>query len=325
MNLLEVLNKVCTKEAILNITGGYKGIIPIVTIWAQIKKVPLKYLFRESELDSEIQPLTLENLPVNFDYSLFEDNYIAFESIKPSKQYHNLPSIDDFKASLSDFTHFKILHNSFIIQEVDSRIRLTSLGVMLYKQHENSLKEDGFSMSNLVGKVMEIKVYEYFRNQHPGNEVVLGKEIGKSPAGDPYDLDIFVQFEQSIWAIEVKPEGAMVLVSDGMLEKDKKKTIEYKFKTGAFKSAIDQFNNKSIKLCLFMYHHQRPNKYQVENVTKLMQLDDIPGKEYFHWIWINPPENYKGNVNWSIKHTQMKRFDFSNNQWEEIPENFFLN
>ncbi|MCO6492723.1 MAG: hypothetical protein J5I98_30170 [Phaeodactylibacter sp.] len=318
MNLLKVLNSISTSESILNITGGYKGIVPIVTIWAQIKKVPLKYLFREKELDRKILPLTLENLPIDFDYALFEDNYIAFESIKPSKQDENLPSPEQFVKDLSNSSDFKILRDSYIIQENKGKIKLTPLGAILYQQYEKSMQDDGFSMSNLIGKVMEVKVFEYFQEQYPEDEVVLGKAIGKSPEGDAYDLDVFVQTEEMIWAIEVKPEGTSILIKEDMNKKDAKKTIEYKCKVGAFKCSLDQFNSKPMKLCLFMYHHQEPNRYQVENMLKLIQMQDNPSKDYLHWIWIKPKANYKGNVNWKIQGRQMKRFNFSTRQWENL-------
>lgn len=318
MNLLQVLNSISTSESILNITGGYKGIVPIVTIWAQIKKVPLKYLFRENELDKKIQPLTLERLPIDFDYSLFEDNYIAFERIKPSKQEHNLPSFEQFVQDLSNSSDFKVLEDSYIIQRSKEKVKLTSLGVLLYQQYEKSLEDDGFNMSNLVGKVMEVKVFEYFKEQYPEDEVVLGKGIGRSSEGDAYDLDVFVQNEKTIWAIEVKPEGALILIKDGMKEKDKKKTIEYKCKIGAFKSTLDEFSDMEVKLCLIMYHDKEPNGYQVENLIKLKLMPDNPCRDHFHWIWINPAPNYKGNVNWKIRSDQIKSFNFSRRQWEHL-------
>ena len=80
---------------------------------------------------------------------------------------------------------------------------LSPLGEILYKAYEDSLEEDGFNMSNLVGKIMELKVFEYFKNRFPKKTVVLGHKVGKSPVGDAYDLDVTVKDGSSLfWGIE---------------------------------------------------------------------------------------------------------------------------
>lgn len=318
MNLLDVLNKITTQDTVLNITGGYKAIVPIVTVWAQIKKVTIKYLFNETDLEGDYKPLTLGNLPINFDYSLFEDNYVAFERIKPSKSEHNLPEIKSFKEYLSAPNVYKTLLISYLVKEKSGRVCLSPLGNVLYQAYEDSLKDDGFNMSNLVGKVMEVKVFEYFKNRFPNKTVVLAHKVGKSPEGDAYDLDVSVKDDSSLfWGIEVKPEGALILITEGMSEKKKKSTIEYKCKHGAFKSALDSFGCENFKLYLVMYHHQRPNDYQQSNIIALKQMDDNPCKDFFDWLWVKPKDDYKGNVNWSISENNIKIFNFSMHQWED--------
>jgi hypothetical protein len=318
MNLLDVLNTITTQDTVLNITGGYKAIVPIVTVWAQIRKVNIKYLFDEDNLEGDYKPLTMGNLPINFDYSLFEDNYVSFESIKPSKSEHNLPTIQSFQANLSDSKIYRTLIYSYLIKEENEKVRLSPLGEILYKAYEDSLEEDGFNMSNLVGKIMELKVFEYFKNRFPKKTVVLGHKVGKSPVGDAYDLDVTVKDGSSLfWGIEVKPEGASILITEGMSEKKKKSTIEYKCKHGAFKSAFDDFMCEDFKLSLVMYHHKRPNDFQQSNIIALKQMDDNPCKKYFDWFWVKPKDDYKGNVNWSISENNIKIFNFLTHQWED--------
>jgi CRISPR/Cas system-associated protein Csm6 len=52
-------------ELILNITGGYKGLIPYLTIIGQIYEVSVKYKFEESDA-----LITIPQLPINFDWEL---------------------------------------------------------------------------------------------------------------------------------------------------------------------------------------------------------------------------------------------------------------
>lgn len=311
MNLIEQLDKLkLGKNDILNITGGYKAIIPILTLYGQLKEIPLKYIYNESELDKTNELVTVGNLPINFDYSIFEDNYIAFESIKPDKKPQNLPSIDEFKKTLEEEKIYDELKNIFLIQVENDKVGLSVLGKMLYHDYENSLKEDGFNMSNLLGKVMEIKVFEFFNKQFP-NQTILGKPIGQSPEGSPYDLDVFVETENEVWGIEVKPENVKVLNSEATTDK---KSIQYKCEVGAFRCAIDEYKEK-LKLVIFMYHHKEPNTYQKDAFLELRSIENNLCKN-FMWLWVKPPIKYKGNVNWSISTDNVKQFNFETKTWE---------
>jgi hypothetical protein len=70
MRLIEVLDDLDLKPTdVLNITGGYKAIIPILTIYGQLENVPLKYIYNEQEL-GEVDLIEVKSLPINFDYPL---------------------------------------------------------------------------------------------------------------------------------------------------------------------------------------------------------------------------------------------------------------
>lgn len=80
MNLIELLDKICEKDqVILNITGGYKAVVPIMTLFGQLREAPIKYLFDDDYLynDDERQKISNDlisvgKLPVNFDWALGE-------------------------------------------------------------------------------------------------------------------------------------------------------------------------------------------------------------------------------------------------------------
>lgn len=95
MNLLDVLNKITDKKTILNITGGYKAVVPILTIWAQItkKEVEIKYLFNESEVGEPIEPLTIGEMPISF-------NWEVVDALKPILKNHILEKLAPLAAYL---------------------------------------------------------------------------------------------------------------------------------------------------------------------------------------------------------------------------------
>jgi CRISPR/Cas system-associated protein Csm6 len=304
--LIQKYSKPKDKDTIINISGGYKAIVPFVTLFAQLGEIPLKYIYEDSD-----ELITVGNLPFNFDFTFFTDEYVAFEDIKPGKDVKNLPSKTAFIKNLSSEDKYNQLEDALLIFEKENKIHLTELGKILYKRYETIDEDDGFDTANLLGKVMEIQVFEFFQKKF--STVVLGKPIGESKEGDAYDLDVFLETDDLIWAIEVKTQNVSVLMGEDMKEQKKKTTIEYKCREGAFKHAHEEYAQKQRNIAVFMYHHLEPNKFQIENFIKLQKYYD-----YIRWIWLKPPDNYKGNVNWSATCDKFKEFNFQSQKWEDF-------
>jgi hypothetical protein len=67
-NLLNIIEKYSEKgKTILNISGGYKAVIPFLTLFAQLKEIPLKYAYEDSG-----ELITVGNLPFSFDWAIVE-------------------------------------------------------------------------------------------------------------------------------------------------------------------------------------------------------------------------------------------------------------
>lgn len=70
-NLLEVVGILSEQasskkdQLVLNISGGYKAMIPVMTVFAQILSVPIKYIYEESD-----ELFTLEQFPIDYDWDL---------------------------------------------------------------------------------------------------------------------------------------------------------------------------------------------------------------------------------------------------------------
>ncbi len=58
-------------DVILNLTGGYKAIIPIMTIIGQIKNLPIYYLFK-GEDDKKYELIEIPSMPIDFQTDLFD-------------------------------------------------------------------------------------------------------------------------------------------------------------------------------------------------------------------------------------------------------------
>jgi len=63
-------------NVILNITGGYKAIIPYLTIFGQVNSIPLYYVFENSD-----SLISIPKIPLSIDEGLFDKYWKEFEEI----------------------------------------------------------------------------------------------------------------------------------------------------------------------------------------------------------------------------------------------------
>ncbi len=107
INLLNRLNQFAYngeyfKDMVLNITGGFKGIIPYLTIYGQVNNIPLFYIF---EFTSSL--IEIPQIPITIDKNVFDEDWQKFyyldnEMVEVEKvgddfinKYENLLEVDD--------------------------------------------------------------------------------------------------------------------------------------------------------------------------------------------------------------------------------------
>lgn len=111
------------ENILLNITGGYKCLIPYITILAQINRAPLYYIFDETE-----DLIKIPQAPLDIDWGMFEKHRDTISLLNTGvdkswvefKRENNLG--EDFKAC---------------IQELPEGVTLSPLGEILMKRYEN--------------------------------------------------------------------------------------------------------------------------------------------------------------------------------------------
>ena len=129
INLINRLNEFAYNgeyfgEMILNITGGFKGVIPYMTIFGQVNNIPIFYIF---EFTNSL--ISIPQIPISIDESLFEKYFKEFYLIsndmievnKFSKEFlkecENLIEIDDglvYINALGKILWDKYRQNNFI-------------------------------------------------------------------------------------------------------------------------------------------------------------------------------------------------------------------
>jgi CRISPR/Cas system-associated protein Csm6 len=82
-NLFDKINAIAGEywdNIVFNITGGYKSLIPFMSITAQINNVLTYYNFQETK-DDHFDLLKIPNIPINVDYALFDKYWEEIEKI----------------------------------------------------------------------------------------------------------------------------------------------------------------------------------------------------------------------------------------------------
>jgi len=130
VNLVKRFNEITggyTENVIMNITGGYKGVIPYLSILGQINNVPIYYIFEDTE-----ELIRIPQAPINLDKGLFIKYHKVFqelsegilESWEQYKRRHNIG--DDFKDCIMEYTDGK-----------ETVIGLNGIGRMLWEEYKH--------------------------------------------------------------------------------------------------------------------------------------------------------------------------------------------
>jgi CRISPR/Cas system-associated protein Csm6 len=357
-NLKEIKNEDGKKvkiEYIFNITGGYKAIIPIVTLLGQIKEVPLKYIYNDSELKDNENPLIeVGNLPFGLDWAVVE-------ALKPfSNEYFiNRTDIQDFSKL---FFNNKIKFNSGSIIGVDDnsqeQLRNLALSNEFYKLFnalknysliywdnlEQALKQSAVGkiissdktvpLNTMKGQVIEHLFFKYFCLNSKNNPLTApyssNFSIPDIPKKEIYlldnkkveigDIDIFLSYSNIPNCYDVWGEA-----------KAKSSAERYNEDGGKYynqlKARILYLDKPFIEMLLIIYRftidgiHNEPFlterlKSSLSYLKKLNADSDLQGKSRFRCFGVSIPINFKGN---KIDLTEsFYKADFSKWEWEEL-------
>ncbi len=310
-NLIEkILEIKKNSEVILNISGGFKAITPILTIIAQLEGIKLNYIYEDSD-----ELIEIPAMPLDFDFSLIEENYLAFEGIKPDKSVKNLPLIADFKNLLAKKdADFNELINFKIIEEFDyekiKKIRLALLGKLLFNKYEELYNKNIFSRQKLLSEVIEYKIFEYFIKTEKNAEVIKGKKVGD----EGFDLDIFIGRKKSadgkyeeVEIIEVKPGGYVPIWKKA----NDNNTIEYRLKEGSFKWVIENKKADKYIFNLIAYYHVDLNNSVINQVENLYKSIKENKNIELKLTLLKVRDNYKKNVDWKVDKNMLKQINLA--------------
>jgi|GEM_PF-5583199 len=231
----EIFGKIFKSDLVFNISGGYKGLIPILTIIGQIYvDIELKYLYEESN-----GIITIPKMPIQFDW----------EIVRMYGQY-----LDDAKISSLETEEKDIFDKMKDINLIDSNNKISITGKILRRYLKNSTPMD----SSVIGDYFEYIVYEEvvktaLKQADKNNIICLEKGFEPDYLKNPKQLgDIDVLFElkqnENIIAFMFEAKSVFQVIDD--LEKVMSKVIN---RYNAWKQQ-EKNKNKQAVFILSIWH-----------------------------------------------------------------------
>ena len=129
-NLMDMCDRIVSgnySNTIINITGGYKAVLPYMTIYAQVNNIPLYYIFEDTD-----NLIHIPQAPFDINWGVFEKYSFVFRELEASveeswesyKRRNNLQ--DDFNSCV-----YEIKNND------DFLIGLNAIGNIFWKRYQN--------------------------------------------------------------------------------------------------------------------------------------------------------------------------------------------
>jgi CRISPR/Cas system-associated protein Csm6 len=230
-------------ETILNISGGYKGVLPILTIYAQLYGLKLIYQYEDSE-----QLMQIDRMPLSFDWDVIEE-YV--ELIKRDK-----------KRAAAQPEQLDYLRNLHIVEKSDTN--LTVLGRMLSQYVERHSPFTG----TIMGYFIEHKLEQAYGEFYGPDKVKLGYKLDNKTYGDIGDIDLLIETAAGFITAEIK--SVQFLFNQEQCEKLADKMIQRA--DGVHKEK--QKNIKEVWLIVYSYHNNKedvwqPDEYQQQSMQSI--------------------------------------------------------
>lgn len=159
---LESLDNKQEVTPIMNITGGFKGVIPYLTIFAQMRRIKIVYSFEKSD-----ELIEIPVLPIEFDSSFTEKFFPVLEKT----------------ISGSETEKSELIRLGFLEKNGNK----TKLGSLLIDYENRRLS----SSRNIIGLVVEYKLMEYYSTTNYSDYKVVTRSdefLGANKLGGEIDI-----------------------------------------------------------------------------------------------------------------------------------------
>ncbi len=253
------------EQIILNITGGYKGLIPFLTILGQVyDNVKLVYLYEKSD-----DVIVIPKLPINFNAGIAEDYSVYLDS-----EY----LVNPVNAAIN-----KELEDSLLVYKVDDRYKLTSVGRLL---REYVLNNTLFLTKTTLGYGFEVLVFEYYHKMYKGSyNVARGVKSINNKSVDS-DLDLLLSNGNKYICVSVK-------AFNQLRANDKYIKAQRQFANHVAFFLNNQLNLISYHQVIYLYENRNISEINDQLIGLRFVLKDSFPDASFEVYYVEIPTNQK--------------------------------
>ncbi|NTU94846.1 MAG: hypothetical protein HGA83_01270 [Bacteroidales bacterium] len=196
-NLIERLKElgINKEKIILNITGGYKGVIPYLTVLGQIcDDIDVMYLYEKTQ-----NVILIPKIPINFNWVVQEKFFslCMIKNIENSEGSTQISNNEEIDADLS-----------LLFERYPNRLSLSALGKILI----NTLSVDEIESRHVLGFLMEYRFVKHFNNyvyqDSSGDKYPVVKTPNRNSIYNSCELDLILRQNdiscEKFIAIEIK-------------------------------------------------------------------------------------------------------------------------
>ncbi len=177
-------------HVIFNITGGFKGVVPYLTLMAQINQAKLYYLFED-----ENTLLSIPQIPISLNQEIFETFWTDFKNISDNQTVQ--------KSKLNGkFLNDEQCKNC--LEEVEDMVTLNPLGQILWRNYESkffiyySTDEVDSEISSMVN-IQKILAEKFSNPQIRENKSgIKGQHKVYDDGNNPFRI-FYIQRESNIY------------------------------------------------------------------------------------------------------------------------------
>lgn len=128
-NLFDFLLRFEYKDAVFNPTGGFKSVVPYVTLAGMLFNKPVCYIHEDSD-----DLITLAGLPLTLD----DDIIFKVEGKLRRIEQESSISLADWKQGMNFYDH----RIGVLVEEIDDQITLSGLGFLFWEKFKKDYPED---------------------------------------------------------------------------------------------------------------------------------------------------------------------------------------
>ncbi len=296
--------KIQNKKVVISYSGGYKAIIPYLTVLGQLYNYDLAYMHEDSE-----ELIDTKRLPFNFDVSLAEQYYpyltVLDEKEKENQSLNQNVSVKLSKEKVLEKAKSQI-EQMKVYQLLDGQNEVTAFGKLIL----NYINETNAIGKTTLGFYCEYKMFEYFYEYHrndyskiersfePIQDDANNPGIAPRSIGDA-DLRLDVAHNSFDW-VEIKSFGGVFEIDkNGEFRVIQRTRDRHAYKTSNFKGSHIH-NYKFI-----IYKYESDDLALISDIIAAMKEEFTNVQVYYFTIKLSDISPFRGFMQNKLAQTDL--------------------